>query len=169
GRSEEVLPAQGVQDGDPPQCSAERGAQPRLADSPLRPPLPRSGMLHRAGEGSDSQWVASGWEKDSERFFPRSMSRKTTSSTRWTSPNSGRIPISPGNNLIPIPWRSWRSRSRSTGSFSPSSFGKASTGTRSWRGRSEEHTSELQSRENLVCRLLLEKKKIKKQQEQISI
>src|SRR5690606_40481488 len=29
-----------------------------------------------------------------------------------------------------------------------------------WR-RSEEHTSELQSRENLVCRLLLEKKKNK--------
>src|SRR5690606_39313321 len=29
--------------------------------------------------------------------------------------------------------------------------------------RSEEHTSELQSRENLVCRLLLEKKKNKKQ------
>src|SRR5690606_40058636 len=29
--------------------------------------------------------------------------------------------------------------------------------------RSEEHTSELQSRENLVCRLLLEKKKIKRE------
>src|SRR5690606_42023145 len=29
-------------------------------------------------------------------------------------------------------------------------------------GRSEEHTSELQSRENLVCRLLLEKKKTNK-------
>src|SRR5690606_39798701 len=29
------------------------------------------------------------------------------------------------------------------------------------RKRSEEHTSELQSRENLVCRLLLEKKKYK--------
>src|SRR5690606_39724908 len=28
------------------------------------------------------------------------------------------------------------------------------------RRRSEEHTSELQSRENLVCRLLLEKKKV---------
>src|SRR5690606_39831263 len=28
-----------------------------------------------------------------------------------------------------------------------------------WSRRSEEHTSELQSRENLVCRLLLEKKK----------
>src|SRR5690349_23985401 len=30
------------------------------------------------------------------------------------------------------------------------------------RGRSEEHTSELQSRRDLVCRLLLEKKKTKK-------
>src|SRR2546427_4846616 len=28
-----------------------------------------------------------------------------------------------------------------------------------WIGRSEEHTSELQSQSNLVCRLLLEKKK----------
>src|SRR5688572_31897148 len=28
-----------------------------------------------------------------------------------------------------------------------------------WNGRSEEHTSELQSQSNLVCRLLLEKKK----------
>src|SRR3712207_7885847 len=28
-----------------------------------------------------------------------------------------------------------------------------------WRSRSEEHTSELQSRQYLVCRLLLEKKK----------
>src|SRR5690606_39823948 len=33
--------------------------------------------------------------------------------------------------------------------------------------RSEEHTSELQSRENLVCRLLLEKKKKNKQKEYI--
>src|SRR5690606_41357056 len=49
----------------------------------------------------------------------------------------------------------------------PSSSGKTSSAT--WRTRwpkrglsrprSEEHTSELQSRENLVCRLLLEKKK----------
>src|SRR5438874_8674255 len=33
------------------------------------------------------------------------------------------------------------------------------------QGRSEEHTSELQSRRDLVCRLLLEKKKKKKQQQ----
>src|SRR5438874_4717164 len=32
------------------------------------------------------------------------------------------------------------------------------------RNRSEEHTSELQSRRDLVCRLLLEKKKQKKKQ-----
>src|SRR5690606_40183184 len=38
--------------------------------------------------------------------------------------------------------------------------GSTPTATRS-RSRSEEHTSELQSRENLVCRLLLEKKKKK--------
>src|SRR5207302_3921768 len=35
-----------------------------------------------------------------------------------------------------------------------------SPGSRRLAFRSEEHTSELQSRENLVCRLLLEKKKI---------
>src|SRR5690606_41396231 len=35
------------------------------------------------------------------------------------------------------------------------------SGSPSTRRRSEEHTSELQSRENLVCRLLLEKKKKK--------
>src|SRR5258708_22359252 len=36
------------------------------------------------------------------------------------------------------------------------------------RQRSEEHTSELQSPDHLVCRLLLEKKNMKKQQLQIS-
>src|SRR5690606_41411621 len=37
--------------------------------------------------------------------------------------------------------------------------GEATTTPRGFTLRSEEHTSELQSRENLVCRLLLEKKK----------
>src|SRR5690606_41868077 len=45
--------------------------------------------------------------------------------------------------------------------FSP--FTECVTG-RGWTvTRSEEHTSELQSRENLVCRLLLEKKKHKRE------
>src|SRR3712207_8726531 len=37
------------------------------------------------------------------------------------------------------------------------------------RGRSEEHTSELQSRQYLVCRLLLEKKKTSKELLNLSI
>src|SRR5690606_35891561 len=42
------------------------------------------------------------------------------------------------------------------------SLGRLWTSTAASSSRSEEHTSELQSRENLVCRLLLEKKKKKK-------
>src|SRR2546427_7633211 len=37
--------------------------------------------------------------------------------------------------------------------------GLGSAGDLQWTARSEEHTSELQSQSNLVCRLLLEKKK----------
>src|SRR2546426_8874631 len=54
------------------------------------------------------------------------------------------------------------SRDRSPGAHSRySSRAAASTSTRTWPTfrRSEEHTSELQSPCNLVCRLLLEKKK----------
>src|SRR6266496_4805891 len=39
--------------------------------------------------------------------------------------------------------------------------GRSPARGRRWRWRSEEHTSELQSRRDLVCRLLLEKKKKK--------
>src|SRR5947209_9749551 len=49
----------------------------------------------------------------------------------------------------------------------PSRAGAASSGI-PWRPRSEEHTSELQSRQYLVCRLLLEKKKKKHQRKSIS-
>src|SRR5690606_41191116 len=48
---------------------------------------------------------------------------------------------------------------------SASSGAPAPTTTAPRFPRSEEHTSELQSRENLVCRLLLEKKKRKKQRD----
>src|SRR2546430_14355972 len=50
-------------------------------------------------------------------------------------------------------------RVRSPGSERRSSDNTDNSGGR--RGRSEEHTSELQSQSNLVCRLLLEKKKKK--------
>src|SRR2546427_6007523 len=41
----------------------------------------------------------------------------------------------------------------------PLFYGRAFSGARAGKNRSEEHTSELQSQSNLVCRLLLEKKK----------
>src|SRR5438445_8566813 len=47
----------------------------------------------------------------------------------------------------------------------PAVFQQSSGWPASW-GRSEEHTSELQSRQYLVCRLLLEKKKKKKNKNQ---
>src|SRR2546427_3457276 len=49
-----------------------------------------------------------------------------------------------------------RAKAQSTGHGQRGIFGKPVP------GRSEEHTSELQSQSNLVCRLLLEKKKKKK-------
>src|SRR5699024_12572540 len=60
------------------------------------------------------------------------------------------LPISPPPRWGPAERRTRPSRPRAPpGSVPP------------WRVRSEEHTSELQSRFDLVCRLLLEKKKIK--------
>src|SRR5260370_23484124 len=52
----------------------------------------------------------------------------------------------------------WRGRPSSSGALRPRS---SATCRASWAAttRSEEHTSELQSHLNLVCRLLLEKKK----------
>src|SRR5690606_41952123 len=73
----------------------------------------------------------------------RACSRKTT---RWRThswPRAGRRSTRPGACLSKTPTRTSSNR------ISP---------------RSEEHTSELQSRENLVCRLLLEKKKKTKKQ-----
>src|SRR5690606_41860547 len=51
-------------------------------------------------------------------------------------------------------WQTWEG-----GSLDLTPYRPTTAGTWAWVlvGRSEEHTSELQSRENLVCRLLLEK------------
>src|SRR5581483_12455625 len=51
---------------------------------------------------------------------------------------------------------------RSTRSSSPRWRTSSRTSSRGSTSRSEEHTSDLQSRQYLVCRLLLEKKKKKK-------
>src|SRR2546422_1777174 len=60
----------------------------------------------------------------------RLLSRRACAPSRWSSPSSAET------------GKEW-----------------AATSTSSGRRRSEEHTSELQSRLHLVCRLLLEKKK----------
>src|SRR2546421_10273903 len=52
-------------------------------------------------------------------------------------------------------------RSKPTRAMWPIQIGKGSSKTLRVYLRSEEHTSELQSRSDLVCRLLLEKKKKK--------
>src|SRR3989442_11950864 len=72
------------------------------------------------------------------------------------------LPISPGAT-----WRSARPTSRRSVGSIPGSERPATTSTCAGdcriaagrSARSEEHTSELQSRPHLVCRLLLEKKK----------
>src|SRR5947208_12735665 len=46
-----------------------------------------------------------------------------------------------------------------TGRSAPDLATRRGHRARTWRDRSEEHTSELQSPDHLVCRLLLEKKK----------
>src|SRR2546427_5557647 len=61
-----------------------------------------------------------------------------------------------GSRIRPLPDRaSWKRDGRSRPQHPARAPGRL-------RGRSEEHTSELQSQSNLVCRLLLEKKKKKK-------
>src|SRR2546427_1628460 len=61
------------------------------------------------------------------------------------------LPISQGGEA--------RGGSDPTAARLQSSAGAGAAGPRRKRPRSEEHTSELQSQSNLVCRLLLEKKK----------
>src|SRR5207249_11177915 len=75
--------------------------------------------------------------------------------TRRSSDLAGMLPV-PGNGFAKV----------SEGTV-PGSGSKDSTARKGGLfARSEEHTSELQSRFDLVCRLLLEKKKKKKKKEQ---
>src|SRR5438034_9887506 len=85
----------------------------------------------------------------------------------FTEPATTEIYTLSLHDALPISYWSaswWRRRRRR-----PSCSSRASSGcarrptdcscTGVWRPRSEEHTSELQSHSDLVCRLLLEKKK----------
>src|SRR5690349_24090320 len=61
-----------------------------------------------------------------------------------------------------------RDRSRPSRTPLPRRSCRSRRPRRCTRGRSEEHTSELQSRRDLVCRLLLEKKKKKKKKYELN-
>src|SRR2546430_6603014 len=67
----------------------------------------------------------------------------------------------PRSTLFPYTtlFRSWPPSSASADRSERRSIHRCNTKCRRGIGRSEEHTSELQSQSNLVCRLLLEKKK----------
>src|SRR5690606_41945586 len=88
----------------------------------------------------------------------------TATSLLYTLSLHDALPISPPAGRRPRRTRGGRrSGRRGTTRSAPTEQSRGSGGDpRCGRARSEEHTSELQSRENLVCRLLLEKKKYKR-------
>src|SRR5438270_3412738 len=89
-----------------------------------------------------------------------------TASFFFTDPATTELYTLSLHDALPIS-RSWPARTPATCPRSAAAWSRWTPGswTRSCappssRRRSEEHTSELQSQSNLVCRLLLEKKKI---------
>src|SRR5690606_41970396 len=89
-------------------------------------------------------------------FISLVVIRRPPRSTLFPYTTLFRSRLSPDRST-PRSCRSWSvSRWRTSASTSRT---VTATGPTRKRTRSEEHTSELQSRENLVCRLLLEKKK----------
>src|SRR5205085_8450538 len=93
-------------------------------------------------------------------FTPTTVSYTLSLHDALPISSSGRAPLSgeAGSAMA-----SWVSRSRSAAQVSstadPTLAAVIDPAEMGASGRSEEHTSELQSQSNLVCRLLLEKKK----------
>src|SRR5690349_22667087 len=71
---------------------------------------------------------------------------------------------SQGKSIATIPAPNFNSGSPKKASSAAMVMSQASASSQAPANRSEEHTSELQSRRDLVCRLLLEKKKKKAKQ-----
>src|SRR5688572_31628014 len=87
-------------------------------------------------------------------LFPyTTLFRSFPTSPTISAPASAVTPPAPSHVLA----RATASRLRARSANSP--YGPKSPATGKNKFRSEEHTSELQSQSNLVCRLLLEKKK----------
>src|SRR5690606_42081506 len=89
-------------------------------------------------------------------LFP---TRRSSDLKKTAASTTSKAPTSPASSRSPTPcWlRVWcKQRHASSQALQEKPLSEPSVGAFC---RSEEHTSELQSRENLVCRLLLEKKK----------
>src|SRR5688572_32442531 len=117
-------------------------------------------------------------DSGSSQAMPSSSMRNSEKIPNWYSAamaaQSHELRLSSGNSPSPNAWMtsfdagrnsSWKSsRTKNAGSMAASRRAIAATSSAAAmaRRRSEEHTSELQSQSNLVCRLLLEKKKKQK-------
>src|SRR5947209_14446182 len=99
--------------------------------------------------------------------------RRCTEKPKRTFTKSTSAPSKRARQSHGLPSRSMRGREKKSRATKPPAsttstsiwrcgIGGSSNGSIRERRRSEEHTSELQSRQYLVCRLLLEKKKKKK-------
>src|SRR3712207_8729275 len=97
--------------------------------------------------------------RSNERFTHTPVSRSTVSGSSAASVSTKQNIVAKRGEIIPAPFACAASRTVPDSSFTSR---QARFGARSVvriESRSEEHTSELQSRQYLVCRLLLEKKK----------
>src|SRR5256885_7670894 len=106
----------------------------------------------------------------SRRSIGKALGKVRTGFPRWSRHASSR-PRSSSRRLPARLRQSLKSPATTTGASSGTSRLRRSMIAPTWwrrpRSRSEEHTSELQSPCNLVCRLLLEKKKNNKQEQEV--
>src|SRR3712207_8903329 len=87
------------------------------------------------------------------------MAASVPGQTEGAGAGSGPAPIS---HRSPTQVMRWQSATAARAVCAAVTVNSKSTHTTAKSGRSEEHTSELQSRQYLVCRLLLEKKDVPK-------
>src|SRR5690606_41994797 len=100
--------------------------------------------------------ISSAWESIESGRCEHAQSRRSRShEVRLATVGSGRLSRWPSRRRASSHSEAMRSSTTEAGAAPIWSWMFARIGS------SEEHTSELQSRENLVCRLLLEKKKTK--------
>src|SRR5437870_10224396 len=95
-----------------------------------------------------------------ERLWPRGIKKEALRLDGWLPEVAPTPALRKWFHHDPARWAEFQERYRAELDARPEAWAIL---LQAARKRSEEHTSELQSRGHLVCRLLLEKKKTKKQ------